>query len=213
MLDFVCHIERSEESKDPSAHSASATAPALLYLVRPCTRQDDNESEDMKLKKGSLLFTTLILVTSFVFPSSAIANGGNDPQGAEEAINILQSWSGDYPVAQLDLLPEALRDSPVGYIDDANTFGRIWQAFKPEEAIPAVDFKVNLVLFVRNTQFYNRINIGKVKLEKGVGEIVAMETLSAIPIEDRVAMSLVVVSRKGITGIKSGNTVISLPDM
>ena len=167
----------------------------------------------MKLKKGSLLFTTLILVTSFVFPSSAIANGGNDPQGAEEAINILQSWLGDYPVAQLDLLPETLRDSPVGYIDDANTFGRIWQAFKPEEAIPAVDFKVNLVLFVRNTQFYNRINIGKVKLEKGVGEIVAMETLSAIPIEDRVAMSLVVVSRKGITGIKSGNTVISLPDM
>lgn len=111
------------------------------------------------------------------------------------------------------MLPKAQHNSPVGYINDKETFGRIWQAFKPGEAIPEVDFKANLVLFVRNTQFYNRINIGKVKVEKGVAEVLAMETLSALPIEDKVAMSVVVVPRKGITGLKKGDTVIPLPDL
>ncbi|KPK52000.1 MAG: hypothetical protein AMS22_09975 [Thiotrichales bacterium SG8_50] len=165
----------------------------------------------MKLEKGSLFFKTLILVTLFVVTTSAIANGGNGSQESKEDIKILQSWSGDFPVARLELLPEAQRDSPVGYIDKEKTFAHVWQAFKPGETVPEVDFKTNLVLFVRNTQFYNRINIGKVKVEKGVAEVLAMETLSALPIEDKVAMSVVVVARKGLTGLKKGDTIISLP--
>jgi hypothetical protein len=182
----------------------------------------------MKLKKGSLLFSTLTLVTLFAFTFSAITHGGNDSQGIEQEIKILQIWSGDYPVSQLDFLPEAqndspvgipdflpkaLHNSPVGIIDNEFTFGHVWLVFKPGEDVPVIDFKVNLVLYVRNTQFYNRINIGKVKLENGVAEIVSMETLSARPIEDKVAMSLVVVPRKGITGLKSGDTVIPVPEL
>lgn len=182
-----------------------------LKILRRIATQDDNESKDMKLKKGSLLFTTLTLVTLFAFTPSAIANGGNVPQETEEAINILQSWSGDYPVAQLDMLPEAQRDSPVGYIDDEIIFERVWQAFKPSEATPEMNFKANLVLFVRNTQFYNRISIGKLTVENGVAEILSMETLSALPIEDKVAMSMVMVPRKGITGLKAGDQIIQLP--
>ena len=51
---------------------------------------------------------------------------------------------------------------------------------------PEIDFTVNLVLFARNTQFYNRINIGKVNVSNGVAEVLAMETMSAMPIEDKV---------------------------
>lgn len=182
----------------------------------------------MKLKKGSLLFSTLILVTLFTFTFSAITHGENDSQGIEQEIKILKTWSGDYPVSQLDLLPQAQHvspvgildllpkaqhDSPVGIIDNKLTFGHVWLVFKPAEDVPVIDFNENLVLYVRNTQFYNRINIGKVKLEKGVVEIVAMETLSALPIEDKVAMSLVVVPRKGITGLKSGDSVIPVPEL
>ena len=167
----------------------------------------------MKLKKGSLLFSTLTLVTLFAFTFSAITHGGNDSQGIEQEIKILQTWSGDYPVSKLDFLPEAQHDSPVGIIDNKLTFEHIWLVFKPGKDVPVIDFKVNLVLYVRNTQFYNRINIGKVKLENGVAEIVSMETLSALPIEDKVAMSLVVVPRKGITGLKSGDRLIPLPDV
>ena len=43
-------------------------------------------------------------------------------------------------------------------------------------------------------------------------EIIAMETMSAMPIEDKVAMSMVVVLRKGITGIRAGEEVIPVKD-
>ena len=125
---------------------------------------------------------------------------------------ILQSWHGDYPVAQLRVLPEGQREQPVGFINDAKTFENFWKAFKPGEAVAEIDFRVNLVLFVRNTQFYNRIRIGKVNVTNGVAEVLAMETLSAMPIEDKVAMSLVVVARKGIPGIQSGDKVMPVKD-
>jgi hypothetical protein len=121
---------------------------------------------------------------------------------------ILQSWQGDYPVAQLDLLPENQCEQAVGFIGDAKTFEGVWKAFKPGEDVPEVDFKANLVLFARNTQFYNRISIGKVNVTNGVAKMLAMETMSAIPIEDKVGMSLAVVARQGITAIHAGDKII-----
>ena len=123
---------------------------------------------------------------------------------------ILQSWQGDYPVARLDLLPEKQREQAVGFIAGAKTFEDVWKAFKPGEAVPEIDFKTNLIFFTRNTQFYNRISIGKVNVTNGVAEVLAMETMSAMPIEDKVAMSLVVVTREGITAIQAGDKNIPI---
>ena len=133
-------------------------------------------------------------------------------QSLDGEAKIVQSWQGDYPTAQLKLLPEDQREKPVGFISDAKTFGGVWKAFKPGEAIPEIDFKANLVLFARNRQFYNRIRIGKVNVKNGVAEVLAMETMSAMPIEDKVAMSLVVVARQGISGIQTGDEVIPIKD-
>ncbi|MBC2709559.1 MAG: hypothetical protein HGJ94_00660, partial [Desulfosarcina sp.] len=66
------------------------------------------------------------------------------------------------------------------------------------------------VLFARNTHFYNRISIGKVNVKKGAAEVLAMETMSAMPIEDKVAISLVVVARQGITAIHAGDKIIPI---
>ena len=104
-------------------------------------------------------------------------------------------------------VPEKQREQAVGFIVDAKTFEEVWKAFKPEEAVPEIYFKTNLVLFARNTQFYNRISIGKVNVKNGVAEVLAMETLSAMPIEDKVAMSLVLVPRHGITAIQAGDEI------
>jgi len=123
---------------------------------------------------------------------------------------ILQSWQGDYPTAQLNLLPENQREIAVGFIGDAETFKAVWNAFKPEEAVPSIDFNTDFVIFAKNTQFYNHIRIGKVNVTNGVAEVLAMETMSARPIEDKVAMSLVLLSRQGITGIRSGNEIIQI---
>ena len=133
-------------------------------------------------------------------------------QSLDGEAKILQSWQGDYPVDRLDLLPEKQRENSAGFIDDVKTFEGVWKAFKPGEAVPEIDLKVNLVLFARNTQFYNRIRIGKVNLKGGVAEVLAMETMSAMPIEDKVAMSLVVVAKQGISGIQAGDKVIPAND-
>lgn len=124
--------------------------------------------------------------------------------------NILKSWQGDFPVVQLKLLPEKQRQQAVGFIADAKTFETVWKAFKPGENVPEIDFKANLVLFARNTQFFNRISIGKVNVTNGMAEVLAMETMSAMPIEDKVAMSLVVIVRQGITAIQSGDEIIPI---
>jgi len=123
---------------------------------------------------------------------------------------ILQSWQGDYPADQFQLLPGNQQEQAIGFIGDAKTFAGVWKAFKPGDAVPEIDFKTNLVLFARNTQFYNRISIGKVNAANGVAELLAMETMSAMPIEDKVAMSIVVVARKGITAIQAGDKIIAI---
>ncbi len=126
----------------------------------------------------------------------------------KKEITIIQTWGGDYPVAQLTLLPADQRETPTGYINDAETFAAVWEHFMPGEELPEVDFDENIIVFSRNVQFYNRTNIFKVELENGTAEILAMETMSAIPIEDKVAMAMAVIPREGVKAIKGRDGVI-----
>lgn len=118
---------------------------------------------------------------------------------------VVQAWSGDYPVSQLDRLPEGQRLSRVGYLGDGEAFSAVWMAFRPGEEVPALDFGRNLVVFTRNVQFYNRTRILKVTLKDGVAEILAMETMSALPIEEKVAMALAEIPRAGIRFLQAGS--------
>jgi len=112
------------------------------------------------------------------------------------------TWSGDYPIAALDQLPSGQQQNRAGYIGDVDTFARIWQNFMPEAALPAVDFENNLVVFHRNIFYYNRTNILKVTLTEGVAEVLATETMSAMPVEDRAAMAMAVIPRAGVKAIR-----------
>jgi len=163
--------------------------------------------------------TFLVLVCIVITAGcNGLKNQGKDEAGAPlqqmQSLNddakILQSWQGDYPTAQFNLLPENQRENAVGFIGNIETFKAVWNAFKPEEDLPSIDFNTNFVIFAKNTQFYNRIRIGKVNVTNGVAEVLAMETLSARPIEDKVAMSLVVLNRQGITGIQSNGKIIQI---
>ena len=155
------------------------------------------------MKRISLLLTVFTLV--MLFGCSHSDTRTDHAQAAGSEAEILQSWQGDYPVVKFKLLPEKQREQGVGFINNAKTFAAVWKAFKPGEDVPEIDFKANLVLFARNTHFYNRISIGKVNVTNGVAEVLAMETMSAMPIEDRVAISLVVVPQKGILAIQIGD--------
>ena len=162
------------------------------------------------MKRISLLFSiiTLVILTGCSCSDTRTMMTTDHSQTIDGEAEILQSWHGDYPVAQLNLLPEKQRQQAVGFISDAKTFESVWKAFKPGETVPEIDFKTNFALFARNTQFYNRISIGKVNLKNGVAEVLAVETRSAMPIEDKMAMSSVVVAREGITAIQSGDKTI-----
>jgi len=126
------------------------------------------------------------------------------PDEIPRNLTILQRWSGDYPVAQIDRLPEGQRRSRVGYLGDAEAFSRVWQALKPGTAVPAVDFGKQIVVFARNLEVYNRTMISKVVLSHGSAEVVAAETLSARPVEDKVAMALALIPRAGIEVVQAG---------
>ena len=66
------------------------------------------------------------------------------------------------------------------------------------------------MFFARNTQFYNRIRIGQINVREGVAEVLAMETMSAMPIEKKVAMSMAVVARQGIKALQTADETIPL---
>jgi hypothetical protein len=157
-----------------------------------------------------VVFTSLILLSS-----DASAKGGSkvilkDFQGDKPNNRpILQRWTGDYPVAQLDRLPAGQSQSRVGYIGDAETFASVWQVLKPGTALPQVDFDKNLVVFVRNVKSYHPTLVEKVTLKDGVAEIVAAGPLTPTePIGDKVALGLAVISREGLKFIHADNEQI-----
>jgi hypothetical protein len=126
---------------------------------------------------------------------------------------VSRTWSGDYyPVAQLDRLPEGQRRSRVGYLGDEQAFVPVWKALRQGEDVPDVDFGRNLIVFTRNVNFYNRTSILKVTLKEGVAEILAMETMSALPIEEKVAMALAEIPREGVRFLKAGEERIPVPE-
>jgi len=124
---------------------------------------------------------------------------------------IHEQWVGDFPVSALNQLPESQRRNAQGFIGDAKTFAAVWSAFKPGEAVPTVDFTKNLVVFTRNTEFFNRTRIGTVKLNGGTAELMAMETMSARPIEDKMAMAMAVIPREHVRSIKTGGQLVAVP--
>ena len=126
-------------------------------------------------------------------------------KGDVKDLPILQKWSGDFPVAQIERLPADQREERVGYIGDAMTFAAVWEAFKPGESAPAVDFAKNLVVFSRNVHFYNRTSIARVTVKDRVAEVMAIETMTSAPVEDKVGMALAVIPREGVEFILSGD--------
>ena len=148
--------------------------------------------------------TVLILIFSVNLLAActpAVSQDSAEPQN----LPLLDIWSGDYPVTALSQLPAGQQESSIGYIGDAATFAGIWKSYMPADPLPEIDFAKNLVIFSRNVHFYNRTNILKVVLDAdGVIEVLAMQTLSARPIEDKVAMAMVVIPRDGVIRLKTG---------
>ncbi|MDX2481558.1 MAG: hypothetical protein QNK24_14635 [Desulfuromusa sp.] len=146
------------------------------------------------------MFSALLLgfVAVLLLVGHAVALEGDD---TPTVLRILKDWRGDYPVAELHRLPVKQQSTPVGYLGDLQSFTDVWKAFKPEEDVPSVDFREQLVLFARNVRFFNRVSIAQVRVTKGVADVLVLATMSALPIEDKVSMALAVIPRSGVEAI------------
>ena len=155
-------------------------------------------------------FHFLKLVVLFFSLSVISCANQTELPGRQNELTIVQHWQGDFPVTELPRLPAQIRDTGTGYLVDTDAFTSTWKAFKPDQPVPSVDFSTQLIVFVRNTQFYNRNKIMKVTLTDGVMEVVAIETMSAIPVTDIVAMSMALIPAKDIRYLKAGNLQIEI---
>ena len=162
------------------------------------------------MKSSEIIFTFLFLAFPYLLAGcKTTATYSVEPVD----LPILQKWSGDYPVVDLKRLPKDQQRSHVGFIGEAKTFAVVWHAFKPGEEVPEVNFSKNLVVYSRNVHFYNRTSIVKVTLAGSVAEIHAMETRSALPIRDKLAMAMAVIPRAGVKFVQAGNERISVTAM
>jgi inhibitor of cysteine peptidase len=154
-----------------------------------------------------------MLVASFLVLSafSLVRATEPAPDAKPKEAAILQQWQGLYPANQVNLFPEGQRAAGTGFIADAKTFGAVWKAWKGNEKLPEVDFQKNLVVFARNVQYLNIIRIGGVMLKDGVADVVAMETMTANPIEDKLQMSAAVIAREGVKAVRAGEATVAVP--
>src|SRR5207248_11422237 len=121
-----------------------------------------------------------------------------------------------FKASELNSLPEGQRDSRVGYIADAQTFERVWEAFTPNaenpKGVPKIDFKKDIVLFLRNTQFLNSFSSVKVHLNDGKASIAAISTRTAQKINDRLNMVVLVIPRKQVRELElDANKTVKIP--
>jgi hypothetical protein len=131
------------------------------------------------------------------------------PAGALPAkLSIANKWDGDYPVSALKKLPRGQQKTIAGYIGDGATFANVWKSYKPGEKVPTVDFKKNLVVFTRNVKFYNRKAITSVTLLEGIMEVQSMETVTSVPVTNKVSMALAAVPRQGVKTLRAGDKFI-----
>ena len=131
------------------------------------------------------------------------------PSGALPAsMTIVNKWDGDYPVSALKKLPRGQQKTSAGYIGDGAAFADVWKSFRPGEKAPKVDFKKNIVVFTRNVKFYNRKAITKVTLLDGILEVQGVETVTSVPVTDKVAMAMAEVPRQGVKTLRAGDKFI-----
>ena len=153
---------------------------------------------------GLWIGAALCLLLLPTFAHEADIHPADAAMGKPVDLPILQKWSGDYPVAELQRLPQGQRKTRVGFFGDGASFADAWPAFKPGEKVPEVNFTENLVIFSRNIVYYNRTSIAKVTLQDGVAEVMAFETMSSAPVEDKAAMAMAVIPREGVKFIQAG---------
>lgn len=130
------------------------------------------------------------------------------------SVKIEKKWAGSLPVKSLKLFPEKQRKSRLAYVSSEKQWEALWKAAGFEEKLPKVDFEKSLVVVAKNVRSLNRISVNSASLDNGILRVLALETRTARPIQDKVYCSILVVPRKGIEKLSDGGqtTIEIKPD-
>ncbi len=162
-----------------------------------------------------MLTRTIIRLTTALFililANACVMAGGPAVAAEDGPVQLHGTLSGDLPVSALGQLPAGQQDQAVGVITDQARLDAVLQSLQAgDQTLPEVDFSSQIVLFTRNTVFYNRLSIGQVLRKGDTLTILAMETMSARPITDKVAISLAVIEKAGARYIDSGGQTVEI---
>ena len=71
---------------------------------------------------------------------------------------------------------------------------------------------MEVVVFSRNVQYLNKLDILAVTIKDGTLDILAKQTQTAAPIEDKLYISFAVISRAGVKAIQNGDLKLQILD-
>lgn len=135
----------------------------------------------IRLIPGLAVITALALVTTAVAENEA------------RKVPILQKWSGIHKDEKLQ------KESPsTGYVINATTFAKLWKTWRPDEKVPEVNFKEEIVL-VATAPGPNEVTITPQLSEKGNLVLRPSDTLVEGP---GFGYQIVVIKRAGIKTIQ-----------
>jgi hypothetical protein len=188
-----------------------------LEKIEPSSNNDPSLSES-SLTNGGIMKKALLLAFLFLSATSFSSEAGvykekvdsNPSAENKDALPIVNRWSGDYPIARLDQFKDVHARLHGGYIGDEAGFASFWKEFKPGTAEPRVNFKENLVVFVRGDASYRQMFIAKVTLKQNVAEVVASGNKSRSTPEDSFVMALAVIPRAGVKFVRVGSEQIAV---
>jgi hypothetical protein len=144
------------------------------------------------MRTGNRLLPGLAVVAALVLAAVAIA------EDESKKVPILQKWSGKIKDERLQ------KESPnTGYINNATSFAKLWKAWRPDDKVPEINFKEEIVV-VATAAGPNDVTVIPQLNEKGNLAILARGTLVEGP---GFAYQIAVIKRAGIKTIKGKEIV------
>jgi hypothetical protein len=147
--------------------------------------------------KGYAMFQLQSVTVGAAFAALHLVLALGSALGADEAgeVKLLQTWRGE---VKLELRKQA-PDS--GFIADAESWEKLWKAYRVAEKVPEVDFQEHLILVGVNSD-PNQIGAVAKLSEKGDLSVVYLGTLIGFEDPQTCAYQFAKISRKGIKSIK-----------
>jgi hypothetical protein len=147
--------------------------------------------------KGYAMFQLQSVTLAAVFAALQLVVGLGSALGADEAgeVKLLQTWRGEVKLELRKQAPDA------GFIADAESWDKLWKAYRVTEKVPKVDFKEHLILVAVNRD-PNRIGARAKLSEKGDLSVVHLGTLIGFEDPQTCAYQFAKISRKGIKSIE-----------